>query len=87
MFCLNKNLAPTGEVSRHGRGVYNALEYRELVREYLMSQDLLFHVPTPLSFHVRAASSYWDDIVTVKHPIMAGRHQFGTKWINTPGCG
>jgi hypothetical protein len=52
-----------------------------------MSQDLLFHVPTPLSFHVRAASSYWDDIVTVKHPIMAGRHQFGTKWINTPGCG
>jgi hypothetical protein len=40
-----------------------------------MSQNLLFDVPTPLSFHVRATRSYWDYIVTIKHPIMAGREQ------------
>jgi hypothetical protein len=40
-----------------------------------MSQNLLFNVPTPLSFHVRVTRSYWDYIVTVKHPVMAGREQ------------
>ncbi len=35
--------------------------------------DLLFLVATPLGFHVRVTRSYWDLIVTMKHPVMQGR--------------
>ncbi len=40
-----------------------------------MSDDLLFEVPTPLNFSIRVTGSYWEYIVTVKHPIMAGREE------------
>lgn len=40
-----------------------------------MSGDLLFRVLTPLSFYVRVTHSYWEYIVTVKHPAMTGRQQ------------
>ena len=33
----------------------------------------LFDVLTPIGFRVRVTPSYWDLIITVKHPIMAGR--------------
>jgi hypothetical protein len=36
-------------------------------------QGLLFEVLTPLGFRVRVTRAYWELIVTVKHPIMAGR--------------
>lgn len=35
--------------------------------------DLLFEVFTPLGFRVRVTRSYWELIITVKHPVMAGR--------------
>ncbi len=35
--------------------------------------ELLFEVETPLGFSVRVSSRYWELIVTVKHPVMAGR--------------
>lgn len=35
--------------------------------------DILFEVLTPLGFSVRVSRSYWDLIVTIKHPAMAGR--------------
>jgi len=35
--------------------------------------DVLFEVQTPLAFRVRVTRSYWQLIVTVKHPVMAGR--------------
>jgi hypothetical protein len=35
--------------------------------------DLLFEVLTPLGFHVRVTRAYWELIITVKHPVMAGR--------------
>ena len=35
--------------------------------------DLHFEVLTPLGFSVRVTRSYWDLIVTFKHPAMAGR--------------
>jgi len=38
-----------------------------------MPDDLLFQVLTPLNFSVRVTRSYWEYIVTVKHPVMAGR--------------
>jgi hypothetical protein len=36
-------------------------------------RDLLFEVMTPLNFRVRVSRSYWKLIITVKHPMMAGR--------------
>jgi hypothetical protein len=34
--------------------------------------DTLFEVRTPLGFRVRVTVAYWELIVTVKHPAMAG---------------
>lgn len=39
----------------------------------LSEGDILFEVHTPLGFRVRVTSSYWELIVTIKHPVMAGR--------------
>lgn len=36
------------------------------------SRDLLFEVQTLLGFSVRVTLSYWDLIISVKHPVMAG---------------
>jgi putative transposase len=36
-------------------------------------QDLLFEVPTPVGFQVRVTRAHWNLIITVKHPVMAGR--------------
>lgn len=35
--------------------------------------DIHFEVLTPLGFSVRVTRSYWNLIVTIKHPVMAGR--------------
>jgi hypothetical protein len=37
------------------------------------NKDTLFEVMTPLGFRVRVTHGYWDLIVSVKHPVMAGR--------------
>ena len=37
-----------------------------------MTDELFFEVTTPLGFCVRVTSSYWELIVTVKHPVMHG---------------
>jgi len=36
-------------------------------------KDVLFDAMTPLGFRVRVTKDYWDLIVTIKHPVMAGR--------------
>ncbi len=36
-------------------------------------KNLVFDVLTPLGFKVRVTASYWELIVTIKHPAMAGR--------------
>ncbi len=36
-------------------------------------KDIVFEAVTPLGFHVRVTKAYWDLIVKIKHPIMAGR--------------
>jgi hypothetical protein len=36
-------------------------------------EDILFEVLTPLGFWVRVTKTYWEIIVTIKHPVMAGR--------------
>jgi hypothetical protein len=37
------------------------------------NDDLLFEVLTPLGFRVRVTVEYWQLIVTIKHPVLAGR--------------
>ena len=38
-----------------------------------MTDELFFEVRTPLGFRVRVTLSYWELIVTIKHPVMYGR--------------
>ena len=46
---------------------------------------LLFEVPTPLGFRVRVTRSYWELIITVKHPVMAGRENDVKDALENPG--
>lgn len=39
------------------------------------SDEVLFEVLTPLGFRVRVTRAYWELIVMVKHPVMAGRER------------
>ncbi len=38
------------------------------------ADELLFDVPTPLGFRVHVTLQYWEFIVSIKHPVMAGRN-------------
>jgi hypothetical protein len=38
-------------------------------------RDILFEVMTPLGFRVRVTRVYWNRIVDIKHPVMAGREE------------
>ncbi len=52
--------------------------------EEIPLSDLLFEVLTPLGFRVRVTRSYWDLIVTVKHPVMAGRENDVKETLQNP---
>ena len=39
----------------------------------MIPENMLFEVITPLAFTVRVTPSYWDVIITIKHPVMANR--------------
>jgi hypothetical protein len=39
------------------------------------SDESLFEAQTPLGFSVRVSRAYWELIITIKHPAMAGREQ------------
>ena len=45
---------------------------------------LFFEVATPLEFRVRVTRVYWDLIVAVKHPVMAGRELDVQAALETP---
>ena len=49
-----------------------------------MESELLFEVDTPLGFSVRISQSYWELIVTVKHPTMAGMEAEVQKTLREP---
>jgi hypothetical protein len=38
-----------------------------------VDDDLFFVAATPLGFVVRVTRSYWELIITIKHPVMSGR--------------
>lgn len=46
--------------------------------------ETLFEVMTPLGFQVRVTKAYWELIVTVKHPVMAGREDDVKKALEQP---
>jgi len=50
----------------------------------LSPADWLFDVMTPLDFRVHVTRSYWDVIVTMKHPAMAGREQDVEQTLRNP---
>ena len=39
----------------------------------MTDNELFFEVVTPLGFCVRVTRAHWELIVTIKHPVMAGR--------------
>ena len=41
----------------------------------LQENNFVFNVITPLGFRVRVTRSYWELIVTIKHPAMAGHEK------------
>jgi hypothetical protein len=47
-------------------------------------QDIFFEVMTPLGFRVRVTHAYWELIVTIKHPAMAGREEDVKKLLEQP---
>ncbi|MCG3164042.1 MAG: hypothetical protein JMDDDDMK_05514 [Acidobacteria bacterium] len=46
--------------------------------------DPLFDVSTPLGFSARVTRSYWELIVTIKHPVMAGREEDVKQTLRNP---
>ena len=46
-----------------------------MVVEKKKPKNILFNVLTPLGFHVRVSHAYWQVIVSIKHPIMAGHEK------------
>ena len=47
-------------------------------------KEILFEVMTPLGFQVRVTKAYWELIVTIKHPVMAGREEDVKKALAQP---
>ncbi len=48
------------------------------------SRDILFEASTPLGFTVRVTKQYWNIIITVKHPVMAGCEEEVRETLETP---
>jgi len=46
--------------------------------------EILFEAATPLGFRVRVTKAYWELIVTIKHPVMAGREADVKKALEQP---
>jgi hypothetical protein len=46
--------------------------------------DLLFDILTPLRFTVSVKARYWEVIIAIKHPVMAGREREVMKTLESP---
>jgi len=47
-------------------------------------KDILFEAVTPLGFRVRVTKAYWEIIVNIKHPVMAGREDDVSDTLENP---
>ena len=52
--------------------------------EDTLTGDLLFDVLTPLGFRVHATRTYWELIITIKHPVMAGHEENVRETLRNP---
>lgn len=78
-----------GVVKSKGHGNKNELIHRSTLMSVIINSvtsdlDILFEVLTPLGFRVRVSRAYWELIVTVKHPVMAGRESDVQETLQTP---
>jgi len=48
------------------------------------NNDILFEVLTPMGFRVRVTVEYWQVIVTIKHPVMAGHEKHVQEVLQNP---
>ena len=76
-----------GEIERHE--TKNKLVHRSMLMSVIIISvtddlDIHFEVLTPLGFRVRVTWSYWELIVTVKHPVMAGRESDVQETLQNP---
>lgn len=49
-----------------------------------MDSEIFFNVETPLDFKVHTTKTYWELIISVKHPIMKGREDAVQLTLRTP---
>jgi len=84
--CTSPTLLKTIESFSHGFGPPNELcdERNTTVTLISNTEELLFEVITPLDFTIRVTASYWDLIVTIKHPVMAGHESSVKKTLESP---
>jgi len=52
--------------------------------DQLSQEEILWECSTPIGFRVRVTRDYWRLIVTVKHPVMAGRESSVRKALSMP---
>ena len=64
--------------------IFQYPSYNRDVAHEISPDDVLFEVLTPLGFRVRVTRSYWDVIVSIKHPVMAGHEQDVKETLENP---
>jgi hypothetical protein len=47
-------------------------------------KDFLFKASTPLGFQVHVTRAYWEIIITIKHPVMAGQEAYVQAVLTNP---
>ena len=52
--------------------------------DQLSQEEMLWECFTPIGFRVRVTRNYWRLIVTVKHPVMAGRESSVEEALSMP---
>jgi hypothetical protein len=47
-------------------------------------EGIYFSMPTPLNVEVRTTASYWNYLVTIKHPVMKGKEDIVKAVLHSP---
>ena len=49
-----------------------------------IDEGIYFAIQTPLNVEVRTAVSYWDYLITIKHPVMRGKEDIVKTVLQAP---
>lgn len=74
-WCESLGARGRGEIESHenkSKLIHRSTPMSAIIISVTNDLDIHFEVFTPLGFSVRVTPSYWELIVTVKHPVMAG---------------